>query len=114
MALVSMKRQKKTKKEGKDTACWPDEVYPWGLRISLSQEELDKLGIKAVSFKIGSDVSISASAKITSIRILAENKKEDATVEMQITGLSLGKINRETIDDKIKKSNDMKKAGPGE
>ena len=66
-ALVDMKRSKAEKKKNespmaKSSSSYDD--YPYGLRIDLNEEAMDKLGIDLP--KVGSSVTITATAKIES------------------------------------------------
>lgn len=63
--------------------------YPWGLRISLTHDELEKLGVDKADWEVGDTFHLQAFAKITSI---SENQKEsgetDCCVSLQITHLA--------------------------
>ena len=65
-----------------------EDRYPWGLRISLTQDELTKLGVDTSDWEIGGVFHIHALVKVVS-------KSEDATVHgercnvgLQITHLA--------------------------
>lgn len=63
--------------------------YPWGLRITLTHEELEKLGVDKSDWEVGDTFHLQAFAKITGI---SENQKEggesDCCVSLQITHLA--------------------------
>lgn len=89
MELVSLKRPEK--KADKETAEEPvREPYPWGTRIRLEKEELDKLQMTVTDFDIGNKVSIVADAEVVSLRESANQRRKNKTVELQITAIGLG------------------------
>lgn len=68
-------------------------AYPYGLCISLSEEELKKLGLDGELPAVGEMIHLCAMAKVTSV---SENESEDSSgaktkhcrVELQITHLA--------------------------
>jgi len=91
MKMVSMMLPKKSKKEHMNMttpASMEQESYPYGLRISLSEEQVAKLE-HVMSYKPDEEVEIMAKAKVISVRSndLSGGKK-DRSVELQITSLS--------------------------
>lgn len=63
-------------------------IYPYGLSICLTQDELEKLGVDYSDWEVGDHFDLTARAKITSI---TENETEGGKkcrVEMQIVALS--------------------------
>jgi hypothetical protein len=68
-------------------------VYPYGLCISLTEEEMAKLGLEGDLPQIGEMIHLAAMAKVTSV---SQNEREDASgkkvaccrVELQITHLA--------------------------
>jgi hypothetical protein len=68
-------------------------VYPYGLCISLTEEELEKLGLDGELPKVGMMIHFVAMAKVTSVsqneRVEADGTKENCCrVELQITHLA--------------------------
>lgn len=62
--------------------------YPYGLKICLSQDELEKLDVDHSNWEVGATFHLHAFAKVTSI---SENETADGKkcrVEMQITHLA--------------------------
>ena len=62
--------------------------YPWGLSISLTQDELEKLDVDHSDWEVGNVFHLHAFAKVTSI---SENETENGKccrVELQITHLA--------------------------
>lgn len=62
--------------------------YPYGLAISLGQDELDKLGVDYKDWNVGDAFNLDATAKITSISEHENEGGKKCRVEMQITHLS--------------------------
>ena len=64
--------------------------FPYGLRISLTEKEFEKLGIDEKSAEVGGIFHLHAMARITSV---SENKNEDGSVccrvEAQIENMSI-------------------------
>lgn len=95
MALVSMKRTKDTlrklkeKNKGIDVAVSSEDLYPYGLRIRLEKESLDKLGDSVKTFKIGGKVKIEAMANIEELSIHEDTRRVDQSISLQITDLDL-------------------------
>jgi len=68
------------------------EKYPWGLRLTLNNEELKKLGLKIKDLEIDTAINISAKALITSLSSDQNIENKEGTrnrVELQITDLSI-------------------------
>ena len=91
MKLVSLKRPKeKAVADSKPVDASP-EPYPWGTRITLEKEELDKLQITVDDFGIGNKVSIMADAEVVSLRESVDQQNKTKSVELQITAIGLDK-----------------------
>ncbi len=59
--------------------------YPWGLRITLTEKELDKLNLDPTEAVIGGMIHLHAMAKITSVsEDQREGGEKSCRVEMQI------------------------------
>ncbi len=69
-----------------DIASKPD--YPWGLRISLTEKELDKLGMKA-DCRIGDMLDMRCFAVVTSVSTHQAGGKDCARVELQIQKMAV-------------------------
>jgi len=68
-------------------------VYPYGLCISLTEDELEKLGLDGDLPEVGMMIHLSAMAKVTSVsqneRDMGDGtKKNCCRVELQITHLA--------------------------
>lgn len=96
--MVSMQRPKpEAKEEVKQAPGIADayyEKYPWGLRLTLNDEELSKLGIDLKTLSV--DTEGSGEFKFCICRIsqsednsMGDGKKKSRTLEIQITDLCL-------------------------
>ncbi len=90
MKLVSMKR---TETDKSDTAeCSPCEDhmpdYPWGTKLNLDEEQLEKLGIKAMP-AAGAPVWIEARGMVVGMREEQIDGKLRRGLEIQITDLAV-------------------------
>lgn len=97
MKLVSMKLKKTEKGDAKACCCdcsvpgcsCEDEKdrYPWGLRVSLENEQLDAL--KLLLPKVGDTFPISAIVKVVGTRSCETEGGEMRSLELQITDLGI-------------------------
>lgn len=62
--------------------------YPYGLRISLSQDELEKLGVDHSDWEVGATFHLHAFAKVTSISANETENGMNCNVSLQITHLA--------------------------
>ena len=90
MKQVSMKRSKAERENSASTVMEgesPD--YPWGLRITLNDEQLDALGLGRLPV-VGGKVKIEATAAVQSVSDEAvDDGKRNRRVELQITDLAV-------------------------
>lgn len=73
--------------------------FPYGLRISLTQDELNKLELEAADCFVGGMVHLHAMARITSV---SEDQMEDGKkcrVELQIEALCIESEDRENEEE---------------
>ena len=88
------------------------EKYPYGLRIYLTHDEIEKLGVDITDWQVGSIFHLFALAKVTSI---SQNETEDGAncnVSLQITHLSGESEDAENEEmDKESEEPDLKKYG---
>lgn len=90
-AMVDMKRTPKEKAEVVDmgspvAANVPD--YPWGLSISLCEEELEKIGLDEDDLEIGDILHMHALMKVTSVSSNEYEGGKHCRVELQITHMT--------------------------
>lgn len=93
MRLYDMKRtQDERKDQQPDISVGERESYPYGLRIDLDPESLDKLGLSASEFKAGNTVKLMAQAEVKVVTQVESEDQESfprSNVELQITSLGL-------------------------
>jgi hypothetical protein len=98
MNLINMERPKPEDAKKEAVEAMPItgnsyyEKYPWGLRLTLNNEELKKLGMKIKDLEIDTVVSITAKALITSLSSDQNIENKEGTrnrVELQITDLAV-------------------------
>lgn len=92
MKLVSMKKEGG---HGKDCCCCADMPsgcsepdYPWALRITLDDEQIEALGMKAMP-SAGAAVSMQAVAMVTSVNEEQRDGETCRRIELQITDLAI-------------------------
>lgn len=88
--LIDMKRSKADMKE--ESANTPvsesQEQYPYGLRIMLDKDELEKMGMKKLPI-IGDEFMIEAMCKVVSVSENASENNETSSVSLQIIHLGM-------------------------
>ena len=113
MELIDLKRPKKKKGEDEKMPAMEGdgERYPYGLRITLEKEELDKLGIKPNDFDVGVTCSFQAEGKVEEIsqRETTREDSERKSISIQITKMAIkgGKKGN------AQGYNELQKSGPG-
>lgn len=81
---------------GEDGKPETKDQYPWGLRITLDNESLQRLGLNAKSLpSVGDSVSIMAMANVCSVSTRTTDHGEDNYVELQITDIGLAPQKRD-------------------
>jgi hypothetical protein len=84
-AMVDMALDAKEKAE---MAAPPAPNYPYGLCISLCQDELDKLNINKEDLNIGDILHLHCLAKVTSMSCSDNEGGSTCRVELQITNIA--------------------------
>jgi hypothetical protein len=87
--LVSMKSEPTKKSTMPIDACCSDEDFPYGLRISLNESSLQKLGLSIKDFEIEGEIMIKAECNVTEVRSSKGNDYSSENVELQITKLAV-------------------------
>lgn len=86
-----MKTPEKVKTEKADVPAMAADVaqpiYPWGLCISLTNDEIEKLDLDASSCEVGAIVKLDCLAKVTSCSRTATDQGECQRIELQITDI---------------------------
>lgn len=90
--MVNMKRRKAAPSKNEVCETVPaDDQYPWGLRLTVGTEELDKLDLGRLPLP-GAVVSLSGKARVVSVSEEVRGRdKTDRRLELQITDLDLVK-----------------------
>ena len=96
---------KRKKSDREKDCCYSESIeeqYPWGLKLNLDTEELEKLGIKEAP-EVGEEVLIYAKAYIKDV---SQNEREGEDgkrlhVGYQITDLEIGPV--KNMDDAAEK-----------
>lgn len=91
--LISMKRDKKTKKELQESmpqACGvgQQDEYSYGTRLNLQKEDLDKLGIKALP-EVGKTMTLTAEVEVISVSQSSGKESDNRDMGLQITAMKL-------------------------
>lgn len=89
--LVSMKRDPEEIKESNDVMASPtQDAYPYGLRLCLCEEEMEKLGITELP-KIGAEMGLVAKVKVVRVSSNASEGQEDESksLEFQVTEMCI-------------------------
>ncbi len=90
MALKDLKISKKEAKDANKLASpYEDqERYPYGLRLDLNNETLEKLGITKLP-AVGTVLMLEAKAKVVGSRQSATESSDNRSIELQITHIDL-------------------------
>jgi hypothetical protein len=99
--LVDLKRTKADQKADKPTPAGPaDDPYPYGLRVSLGEDELKKLGVDLP--KVGTKMHLRAHAVVHSAsQDERQGGKRNRRVELQIQRLALEKRGAGSMEEAI-------------
>jgi len=86
--LKITKKEAKTKSESMVIGSPDQERYPYGLRLDLSNDTLEKLGMTKLP-AVGTVLMFEAKAKVVGSRQSATEGSENRSVELQITHIDL-------------------------
>ena len=89
--MVSMELDDESKLDAVMPMPMPDKPdYPWGLRISLTEEELEKLDLDHKDAQVGGVFHLHGLARITSVSVNKNTDgKESCRIEAQIEDLAI-------------------------
>lgn len=89
--LKSLKRSKDDIKKDEEvlTVAGDEAVYPYGSRIHLNQNEIDKLDVGEC--KVGDEVMITAKAKVVEKSEYETEKNKRMHIEFQLTSMAVTK-----------------------
>ncbi len=106
MKIAHLKRSKKEAAERKKEMSKPissgDDEYPYGTRIRLEKDEMDKIGIKDA--KPGDHYEIHGHAKVMHAHQSADEHGENRHVELHITHLGAAKKDTKSIREELKEA----------
>ncbi len=83
----------------------PPVVYPYGLAISLTQDEIEKLNVDHTDWAVGDHFCLDCLAKITSISEHENDGGKHTRVEMQIVAMS-GEEDKEECEEEYEEDGD--------
>ena len=115
-AMTDMKRSRKEKSETLSDMATPAMVspdvpdYPWGLSISMCEEELEKLGLDEKDMSVGDIYHFHALVKVTSVSSNEYENGKHCRVEFQITHLSGESEDEENEEAEEKTPHDKRRA----
>lgn len=107
MKMHSMKMSKKEKKDNMPTAVSDGPDYPYGLRLSLNDDCLKKLGLKSLP-KVGAKMTVHAIGEVVAVSQHESENHDDRHVEIQIHELGVdggGPKMEDTLRDGYRKLN---------
>lgn len=87
--MVDMKRSKADMKEANTPISLGKEEYPYGLRIRLEKDDLEKLGMTKKLPAVGDEVMVEAMCKVISVSENASENHDSSSVEYQIMHISI-------------------------
>jgi hypothetical protein len=88
--MVSMKRDKEEIEEAKEMVLPPGgDEYPYGLRLCLCEEEMEKLGIDNLP-AIGKEVTVTAKAKVVRVSSNATEGQEEEHMSLELQVIEMG------------------------
>lgn len=89
MAQVDMTMSAEEAKEQTEPSVSDAPQYPWGLRLSLDDDALEKLGITTMP-AVGTKMQLSATVEVCSTSAYSTQEGEsEASVSLQITAMEL-------------------------
>lgn len=89
--LVSMKKTKAERKADKPLSVpdAPTEDYPYGLRLDLNEDTLDKLGLDTLP-DVGDELDLAAKVKVETVsQRTGMDGKKSRSLDLQITDMKL-------------------------
>lgn len=83
-------KPEKKKKSAKSEVVAEHEEFPWGLRLSLDDKVVSKLGLKPKDMKVGSTVKLEARAVICGARAQPDGKGKHVELQLIKMGIDSG------------------------
>ena len=90
MAMVNMKMSAEEAKEQTEPTAADAPQYPWGLKLNLDDDALEKLGLTTMP-AVGTKMQLAATVEVCSTSSYSDQKGEaESSVSLQITAMELG------------------------
>lgn len=109
MKITSMVDMSLTTEERAEMLSPPSPRYPYGLCLSLCEDELEKLGLDDEDVEVGDMIHFMAMAKVTSVSSRDDESGPTCRIELQITNMSAAE-DEDKEDLSVKKVNKLYKA----
>jgi hypothetical protein len=88
MAMISMK-QEAEREEMPGEIEYDEPMYPYGLCLSLEQDQMEKLGITALP-SVGTEMTITAKVFVKGTSAYETQGGKDMSMQLQITDMEIG------------------------
>ncbi len=88
MAMISMK-QEAEREEMPGEIEYDEPMYPYGLCLSLEQDQMEKLGITALP-SVGTEMTITAKVFVKGTSAYETQGSKDMSMQLQITDMEIG------------------------
>jgi hypothetical protein len=88
MAMINMK-QEAEREEMPGEVEYDEPMYPYGLCLHLSQDEMEKLGITTLP-AVGTEMTITAKAFVKGTSAYETQGGKDMSMDLQITDMEIG------------------------
>ena len=102
MNMVSMKMSAAEKKKEEPALAMEQPNYPYGLKINLDKDAIEKLGIELPA--VGENLQLHAMVTVTDVHASESETGKYASCSLQITDLALEAEGREPIHKRIYKA----------
>jgi len=100
--LINMAREPKSEDEKMDCCIDDDNKYPWGLRIHLREEEIEKLGLTEMP-DAGDKILVTAMVSVAEVGQRETKDGTDRNMQLQITDIALGHAQSKLTDEEVGK-----------
>lgn len=92
MKTVSMKVEDRKASELSTAGDPMQQQFPWGLRLSLGLEQIQKLGLQADMPEVGDQLSFTGVGTVVSVSASATADGSSMSIEVQITDLGMEEV----------------------
>ena len=105
------KSEEEMQKDSSPVLAGGQEKYPYGLRIYLTNDELEKLGVDSSDWEVGATFHLHALAKVVSVSSNETVDGKNFNASLQITHLCGESEESENTDDEASEEQDLGKFG---